>query len=247
MKCGLEEQCVPAGDGHLCLAGQQDDCSAGALCTGYTGYACHTLCATGSGQGCGPGESCAALGGLPGYGTCECNPLQQLCGALLRCAYDGSGAPVCQAAGDGSACFQAHADDCPAGYQCAHDGSFSECYALCLPSSGAGCPARVTCYPLDGLGGHGLCVAECNPVRQDCPSGWKCALDGATPTCYTGAGQGGLCRSGQVDDCPLGWQCVYDGSAFGCYRLCHRYSGIGCGPGQRCAALQAPDQWGVCL
>ncbi|MBN2498931.1 MAG: hypothetical protein JXR96_30355 [Deltaproteobacteria bacterium] len=238
--------CLPAGSGQQCRAGQADDCPAGMLCTGYGGaFDCHAICSSSTGAGCSTGYSCSPLDGLPGYGTCQCDPIQQGCPYGQRCSFDAGNTPVCLPAGDGSDCYTQGLDDCPAGTLCATAGVYYECHDICIYATDQGCPYGVYCYTVGDIPNWGVCVPDCHPLEQDCPSGYKCTIGESAPICDWNLGSGSQCLASISDDCPRGQMCAGDGSSYSCYDICNVHNGLGCSGGT-CIGLLGVEHWGVC-
>jgi len=248
-KCTVGEAgwtCAAAGDGTACLAGSTDDCPAGDLCTGYgDAYACHDICATATSAGCSSGHDCSALDGLDGYGTCQCDPMQESCPTGDRCNFDPGNTPVCMPAGDGGGCYGQGLDDCPPGQLCATEGSFWACYHICVYATNAGCLPSVDCYTIGEVPTWGVCLPACDPLAQNCPAGQKCMLYVDGPGCSSEVGTGSSCRAVVSDDCPLGQYCSGVDSVYDCHDFCHIHSGLGCSSGT-CSPLLDEEDWGVC-
>lgn len=194
------ETCVCDADPSCCNESWSAGCIARAVACGAT---CEDLECSTLAQDCPTGEKCmpwAATGGS--WNGTRCTPIAaQTRSVGERCRVEGSAV--------------SGVDDCAPGSMCWDVDAFTNagyCIELCGGEGGsAACENVDTCTMANG-GALAVCLPECDPLEQDCPSGegcypvegsgFSCAHDGS----FDGGAQGDSC--GAVNTCSPGYVCA---------------------------------------
>lgn len=117
-----------------------------------------------------------------------------------------------------------------------------------------------TCYPFlrwiiegpfaGGLSGTGICTRGCDPLAQDCPTGYSCDVTdakaagepGATFACLPEFANGTIaagdpCAGTPEGYCGVGLTCVPEGDTYTCRAFCDLTASDPCPSGKSCTAL----------